>query len=551
MIEKIRAIAAYNAYEHDGKAELKAVVSRFLGLFPDKKGNLSELMPQIKSAVEEINKLTKEEQLKIVEAIFPEWLEKKKVVEEKKLPDLPNVEIGKVVMRLAPSPSGPLHIGHARMAILNDEYVKRYKGKLILRIEDTNPANILPEAYKMIEDDLKWLEVDYQEVVIQSDRFELYYDVMEKLIMMEKAYVSTTPTEIFKAKRQQSIAINERNDPAESNLRRWDKMLNGEFKKGEAYAVIKTDLTHPNPAIRDFIAFRIIETPHPLKGNKYRVYPMMNFSVATDDHFLGLTHVIRGKDHLANTEKQKYIFNYFGWSLPFYLHYGKVSIENSILKTSIIKKGIANGEFKGWDDPRLGTLLAMKKRGINPKAIRRYWVETGIGDVDIKFSWENLYAFNKHIIDPESPRHFFVLNPVKLELILEGIIKVKMPVYPKKEDTPFREYEIRKGQVYITQEDYNKFIGKEIRLKDLGNFKLEEGKLQYIDNDLSKIKQGIPIIHWLQSDFVDFEIVKPDGTIDKGILEKHALNYIGKVNQLERYGYTNILNEKLGYYTHP
>lgn len=551
MIEKIRAIAAYNAYEHDGKAELKAVVSRFLGLFPDKKGNLSELMPQIKSAVEEINKLTKEEQLKIVEAIFPEWLEKKKVVEEKKLPDLPNVEIGKVVMRLAPSPSGPLHIGHARMAILNDEYVKRYKGKLILRIEDTNPANILPEAYKMIEDDLKWLEVDYQEVVIQSDRFELYYDVMEKLIMMEKAYVSTTPTEIFKAKRQQSIAINERNDPAESNLRRWDKMLNGEFKKGEAYAVIKTDLTHPNPAIRDFIAFRIIETPHPLKGNKYRVYPMMNFSVATDDHFLGLTHVIRGKDHLANTEKQKYIFNYFGWSLPFYLHYGKVSIENSILKTSIIKKGIANGEFKGWDDPRLGTLLAMKKRGINPKAIRRYWVETGIGDVDIKFSWENLYAFNKHIIDPESPRHFFVLNPVKLELILEGVIKVKMPVYPKKEDTPFREYEIRKGQVYITQEDYNKFIGKEIRLKDLGNFKLEEGKLQYIDNDLSKIKQGIPIIHWLQSDFVDFEIVKPDGTIDKGILEKHALNYIGKVNQLERYGYTNILNEKLGYYTHP
>ncbi len=551
MIEKLRAIAAYNAYEHDGKAELKAVVSRFLGLFPDKKGNLSELMPQIKSAVEEINKLTKEEQLKIVEAIFPEWLEKKKVVEEKKLPDLPNVEIGKVVMRLAPSPSGPLHIGHARMAILNDEYVKRYKGKLILRIEDTNPANILPEAYKMIEDDLKWLEVDYQEVVIQSDRFELYYDVMEKLIMMEKAYVSTTPTEIFKAKRQQSIAINERNDPAESNLRRWDKMLNGEFKKGEAYAVIKTDLTHPNPAIRDFIAFRIIETPHPLKGNKYRVYPMMNFSVATDDHFLGLTHVIRGKDHLANTEKQKYIFNYFGWSLPFYLHYGKVSIENSILKTSIIKKGIANGEFKGWDDPRLGTLLAMKKRGINPKAIRRYWVETGIGDVDIKFSWENLYAFNKHIIDPESPRHFFVLNPVKLELILEGIIKVKMPVYPKKEDTPFREYEIRKGQVYITQEDYNKFIGKEIRLKDLGNFKLEEGKLQYIDNDLSKIKQGIPIIHWLQSDFVDFEIVKPDGTIDKGILEKHALNYIGKVNQLERYGYTNILNEKLGYYTHP
>jgi len=551
MMEKIRAIAAYNAYEHEGKAELKAVVSRFLGLFPDKKASLSELMPLIKGAVEEINKLSKDEQLKIVQSVFPEWLEKKKVVEDKKLPDLPNVEIGKVVMRLAPSPSGPLHIGHARMAILNDEYVKRYKGKLILRIEDTNPANIMPEAYKMIEDDLKWLEVDYHEVVIQSDRFELYYDTMEKLISMEKAYVATTPTEVFKAKRQQSIPIDERNDSSEANLRRWEKMLNGDFKKGEAYAVIKTDLTHPNPAIRDFIAFRIIEIPHPLKGKKYRVYPMMNFSVAVDDHFLGLTHVIRGKDHLANTEKQKYIFNYFRWPLPFYLHYGKVSIENSILKTSIIKKGIANGDFTGWDDPRLGTLLAMKMRGINPRAIRRYWVETGIGDVDIKFSWENLYAFNKHIIDSESPRHFFVVNPIRLELLLDEVVKVKMPIFPKKENGLFREYEIKKGEIFIAQDDYNKFMGQEVRLKDLGNFKLERDKLKFIDNDLSKIKQGIPIIHWIQNDFVDYQIIKPDGATDKGILEKNALNYLGKVNQLERYGYANLINEKLGYYTHP
>ncbi len=551
MKDEIKAIAAYNAYEHGGKADQKSVISRFIALFPEEKARLKEYIPIIGNAVEEVNKLTPDEQRSIVEKIFPQWLEKKKVEEEKTLPDLPDTEMGNVVMRMAPSPSGPLHIGHARMAILNDEYVKRYKGKLILRIEDTNPANILPDAYRMIEDDLKWLEVEYHSLVLQSDRFELYYESFQKLLEMEKAYVAASPTELFKAKRQQSVPIDERNEPYEKNLKRWEKMLDGSYKKGEAFAVVKTDLTHPNPAIRDFIAFRIIDVPHPRTGKKYRVYPMMNFSVAIDDHDLGLTHIIRGKDHLANTEKQRYIFNYMKWKIPFYLHYGKVSIENSILKTSLIKKGIANGEFYGWDDPRLGTLLAMRKRGINPGAIRRYWIETGIGDVDITFSWENLYAFNKHIIDPYSPRHFFVKDPLKLSMDVPGQLKARMPVFPKSKDTEYREYDVNSGDVYISKEDYDKFKGKEVRLKDLGNFIINDDKLSYVDNDLGKIKEGIPIIHWLQSGFINYKIMKPDGTVDVGILEEHALKYLGKVNQLERYGYCNLINNEMGYFTHP
>ncbi|MEM3206379.1 MAG: glutamate--tRNA ligase family protein, partial [Thermoplasmatales archaeon] len=231
MREKIRALACFNAIQHDGKAELNAVISKVISLYPEQKGKLKELIPLTREIIEEVNSLPREEMVRIVESEMPELLEPQKK-EEKKLPDLPGVDQGGVVMRLAPSPSGPLHIGHARMAILNDEYFRRYGGRLILRIEDTNPANIDPEAYEMIKEDLKWLEVNYTDVVIQSDRFPLYYDEMKRLIESGNAYVATTPSEEFKSRKQKGVPIKEREESAEDNLERWDRMLSGYYAKG-------------------------------------------------------------------------------------------------------------------------------------------------------------------------------------------------------------------------------------------------------------------------------------------------------------------------------
>ncbi|MEM0130323.1 MAG: glutamate--tRNA ligase [Thermoplasmatales archaeon] len=547
MREKIRALACFNAIQHDGKADLNAVISKIISLYPEEKGKLKELIQLTRDIIEEVNSLSREEMVRIVESEMPELLEPQKK-EEKKLPDLPGVDQGGVVMRLAPSPSGPLHIGHARMAILNDEYFRRYGGRLILRIEDTNPANIDPEAYEMIKEDVKWLEVNYTDIVIQSDRFSLYYEEMRRLIEAGNAYVATTPSEEFKSKKQRGIPIKERKESAEDNLERWDRMLAGYYAKGEAYAVVKTDLNHPNPAVRDFIAFRIIDIPHPLKGNRFRVYPMMNFSVAVDDHHLGLTHVIRGKDHIANTEKQRYIFSHLGWKRPYYIHYGKVSIEHSILKTSLIKKGIKNGEFSGWDDPRLGTLLALRKRGFNPAAIRRYYVESGIGDVDTTFSWEIFYSFNRKIIDQSSPRHFFVRNPVRLSFNFDDKLKARIPLFPNKTSNAFREYEVGGGEIVISEDDYHNLLGKKVRLKDLGLFRIGERDIEYLGDSMDR---GIQVIHWLYNNYSEFTIKKPDGSVDTGLIEKDALNYVGRVNQLERYGYVNIIDEKAGYFTHP
>ncbi len=563
MRDKLRAIACFNALGHEGKAELNSVVSKMVALFPEERKNLRVLIPQIKEIVDEVNSLSANEMRAVIERDFPELLVTTVKEEEKKLPDLPEVGKEGVVMRMAPSASGPLHIGHARMAILNDEYFRRYGGKLILRIEDTNPANNEPEAYQMIQDDLHWLDVNFTDLVIQSKRFDLYYREMKELVAMGKAYVATSPTEEFKEKRQNGLPIKERDDAPEDNLERWENMVSGDYKKGEAYAVIKTDLNHPNPAIRDFIAFRIVDIPHPLEGDKYRAYPMMNFSVAVDDHHLGLTHVIRGKDHTANTEKQKYIFGYRGWKIPFYLHYGKVSIEHTILKTSLMKKGIRSGDFSGWDDPKLGTLLALKKRGFDPLTIRKYYIESGIGSVDTTFSWEIFYSFNRKLIDSRSPRHFFVNQPKSLKFDFDGTLKASIPLFPnagQTGDQKKREYLVGRGSIIISNDDYLRLNGGLVRLKDLGYFKIENEKIEYLGQEMFEDVQKwnpnkplgkVPIIHWLSGNEVPFEVVKPDGSYDTGLVEKDALNYPNVVHQFERYGYVNVLDNNKGYFTHP
>ena len=167
MQQEIRKQVIKNAYLHGGKADISSVVGKLISINPDARKDMKNLMATIKKYVDEVNSMSPDKLEEIVNIEYPDILVKEKKEERHELPDLPNVN-GSVVMRMAPSPSGPLHIGHSRMAILNDEYVKRYGGKLILRIEDTNPGNIDPEAYDMIPEDLKWLGVNVTETMIQS-----------------------------------------------------------------------------------------------------------------------------------------------------------------------------------------------------------------------------------------------------------------------------------------------------------------------------------------------------------------------------------------------
>ena len=537
----IRKYALQNAVFFKGTANPKAVVGKVLGENPEYRSRAGEITPLIESIVSDVNKMSLDDQTKALENIDPALLSKEKKERVYLLPELKNAVDGKVVMRIAPGPSGPLHIGHTRVSILNDEYVKRYNGKLIVRYEDTNPEKIEPDAYRMIAEDLDWLGVKVHESIIQSERFEIYYDYTRKLIEMGKAYVCTCNGDDWREMKEEKKECPCRNLPIGTQMERYEKLLNNEYKEGEAIAVVKTDIAHPNPAVRDFVALRLVDHPHPRTGTKYRAYPMMNLSVAIDDHLLGVTHVMRGKDHLNNTLRQEYIFDYFGWKKPEYYHYGLVNIPDAVLKTSLIKESIRSGEYTGWNDVRTGTVRAIERRGIKPEAIRRYWVESGIKSVDIQFSWDNLYGMNRDVIDGTSNRYFFVADPVRYDI--EGIdaIDGNAPLHPDHPERGDRKYHIDGSKtIFISSEDSKIFAEKkQIRLKDLCNLEYNT-PAKYAGNDLSVLKKGVKAVQWVGRNSIKTELLMPDGVMISGLTEDCIMKEKNDEVQFERVGFVRL-----------
>ncbi|SCG85891.1 glutamate--tRNA ligase [Methanobacterium congolense] len=564
MSEEIEQIvyrdALENAVRHKGSAQPGAVIGSVMSTHAELRSEAKTVAAAAGKIVAKVNAMDPETQKAELEKLGG-LKEKKKRVEEKGLADLEDVD-GEVVLRFAPNPSGPLHIGHARAAILNNEYVKRYGGKLIFRIEDTDPRRVEPSAYQMIEEDLKWLGFNWNEKVIQSDRMETYYQYAEELIKLGQAYMCTCDGGDFKKLKDELKACPCRDNTVEENLKLWKELFT--MEEGEAVLRVKTDIKHKNPAIRDWVAMRVVEHEHPRTGTKYRVYPMMNFSVTVDDHLGGVTHVLRGKDHLANSEKQKYLYNHFGWKIPVFIHYGRLKMEDVALSTSKARAGISDGTYTGWDDPRLGTIRAIERRGIKAEALHELMVEIGAKMADATVSWKKIYGLNRQILEDSSDRYFFVKNPVKVDIINlpeeeEGIIK--RPLHPNFPERGNRELPFN-GKVYLTMEDVNKTgKGGILRLMDAVNLEFKydvcncgDRKAAYHSSDLEEARSaGAMIVQWVPSkEAINAEVVMPDATSVSGFIEPAASNLkVDDVVQLERFGFARVdkaLNHKIKFY---
>ncbi len=270
---------------------------------------------------------------------------------------------------------------------------------------------------------LNGLGVVPDQVVCASDRFPIYYDYARKLIEMGKAYVCFCKGEDFKRLKDSKKACPHRDTDPEENLMHWEKMLAGEYEDQQAVLRIKTDIEHKDPALRDWGgAFRIRKMSHPRPeiGNKYIVWPpLLDFAGAIEDHELGMTHIIRGGKDLIDSEKrQTYIYKYFGWTYPRTTHWGgRVKIhEFGKFSTSTLRKAIESGEYSGWDDPRLPTIRAIRRRGIRAEALKKFMIEMGVGMTDVSISMESLYAENRKIVDPVANRYFFVWDLWSLKL---------------------------------------------------------------------------------------------------------------------------------------
>lgn len=546
--------ALLNAVKHKGSAQSGAVVGVIMGNHPELRKDAQNILKLSGEVVGKVNALSLEDQKAELEKLGVQETPKKKQ-EKSGLADLPDVK-DEVVLRFAPNPSGPLHIGHARAAILNQEYINRYGGKLILRVEDTDPRRVDPEAYQMIPEDLKWLNVEWQEEYIQSDRMEIYHKYAGKLIGLGQAYMCTCPGDEFKKLKDQSQACPCRDMSLEDNLKLWQMMP--QMAEGEAVLRVKTDLNHKNPAIRDWVAMRIVYDEHPRIGSRFRVYPMMNFAVAVDDHLLGVTHVLRGKDHLANSEKQKYLYQHFKWDVPEFIHYGRLKMEDIALSTSKARQGIEDGLYSGWDDPRLGTIRAIARRGIMYQAIKDLMLEIGVKIADSTVSWKKIYGLNRNLLEELSNRYFAVLNPEKVvikdwPINMKKIIKrLKHPDFPNR---GFRELPFD-GTVYLDKDDLTGNQNQVLRLMDCINISIGED-ITYHSSSLEEAREeNARIVHWVPySSNNQVEVVMPDASTAGGVIEPSSSELkVGEVVQLERVGFARLDSVEHGkltfYYAH-
>ncbi|MEM0465613.1 MAG: glutamate--tRNA ligase family protein [Candidatus Pacearchaeota archaeon] len=377
----IYAYTLKNAIEHSGKAVLNSVIAGLFnhGLTKDK---IKEIIPEVNSVLKEVNSwdLTKQksEFLKYSELISHR-------PEREGLPELPNVSKKGVIMRFAPAATGPLHIGHIISSMPTSLYVEKYGGKFYVRIEDTDPERTDPDSYSSFKIDCDWLFGNVSKYIIQSDRMNIYYDYSEKLINLGFAYVCTCNNEKFKKLINEKKSCLCRNNSVSENIKKWKKMLNFKgYKDGEAVLRFKSDLNNPNPALRDFPLARINSHKHPRQGKKYRVWPLMNLSVAVDDIEFKMTHIIRGKDHKDNAIRQKMIYKALGLEdiYPNVLFVGRIKFSDIVLSKRKIKNAIKEGKFSGFEDIRLPTIANLRNRGYLPESFKELAIQRGISEVD-------------------------------------------------------------------------------------------------------------------------------------------------------------------------
>ncbi len=519
--ELIRGLALRNAVEHDGQAKLSSVLGAVFAAREELRSNPGPVARMAGAILKEVNSISLEEQrARLATLTVPLGQDKAR----SGLPDLQGAVRGQVVMRLAPYPSGQLHLGRARMAILNDEYVKRYDGKLILVIDDTaGSAEKIPiaEAYEGIPRDLEWLGVGVDQTIYKSDRLEIFYPYARTFLQKGWAYVCTCKAEELRRNRAEGRECACRSRSTDENVSEWGRMLSGEYDEGQAVVRLKTDMTDPDLAFRDRVLLRISERSHPRVGRRYRVWPMLEFSWAIDDHLLGITHVLRGKDLMMEDKMERFMWDLLGWPQPVIVHHGMLRIADAKISSSECRRRIEAGEYEGWDDPRTWTLGSLRIRGILPEAIRSFVVSCGLSQTDVQVPVENLYAENRKLIDPLANRYNLVRDPTGIRVLdAPPVRQAVLGLHPDFEERGVRVVPVDPNCIYIDGADMKRFRGLTVRLKDLYNVVLEP-EARYAGSGL---EQSMPKIQWVSVPNAPVQVVMPDGTrvdalADPGVAE--------------------------------
>ncbi|XP_005879946.1 PREDICTED: bifunctional glutamate/proline--tRNA ligase isoform X3 [Myotis brandtii] len=337
-----------------------------------------------------------------------------------KFVELPGAEMGKVTVRFPPEASGYLHIGHAKAALLNQHYQVNFKGKLIMRFDDTNPEKEKEDFEKVILEDVAMLHIEPDQFTYTSDHFETIMKYAEKLIQEGKAYVDDTPAERMKAEREQRTESKHRNNSVEKNLQMWEEMKKGSPFGQSCCLRAKIDMNSNNGCMRDPTLYRCKIQPHPRTGNRYNVYPTYDFACPIVDSIEGVTHALRTTEYHDRDEQFYWIIEALGIRKPYIWEYSRLNLNNTVLSKRKLTWFVDEGLVDGWDDPRFPTVRGVLRRGMTVEGLKQFIAAQGSSRSVVNMEWDKIWAFNKKVIDPVAPRYVALLKKEVIPVHVPG-----------------------------------------------------------------------------------------------------------------------------------
>ena len=385
-----------------------------------------------------------------------------------------------IQVRFPPEPNGYLHIGHVKAMCINFAVKDKYHGKLNLRMDDTNPAKEDYEYVNSIVDAIKWLGFEYDKLVFASDYYDRLYEIAEKYITDGCAYVCDLSAEEITATRgtltQAGTPSPYRGRSVEENLRLFREMKDGKYPDGSKVLRAKIDMASPNINMRDPIIYRIARVPHYRTGDKWCIYPMYDFAHPVSDAIEGITHSLCSLEF----ENHRPLYNWFvekaGFKapLPRQIEFARLNITNMLMSKRYLKKLVDEGFVRGWDDPRMPTIMGLKNRGVPPTALKKFCTDVGVAKAYSVVNQAQLDSCIRDELNETAERAMAVINPLKLTITnYSGEEELVFEKNPAKENSGVRKVKFT-GNVYIDRDDFSEnpppkykrlYLGGNVRLK--------------------------------------------------------------------------------------
>lgn len=375
--------------------------------------------------------------------------------------DLESGKVKEVVTRFPPEPNAYLHIGHARAIVADFELAQMFGGRTNLRFDDTNPEKEEAEFVDAIIEDLRWLGYEPHNILFGSDYFEEQYELAIKLIKKGLAYVDDLTQEEIREYRG-TLTEPGKNSPyrdrsVEENLELFENMKNGMYKEGEKVLRAKIDMSHPNLNMRDPVIYRILYTPHHRHGNKWCIYPMYDFAHPTQDAIEGITHSLCSLEYVNH----RILYDWFVEKcemehVPQQIEFGRLNITNTIMSKRYLRMLVESGKVEGYDDPRMPTLVGLRRRGFTPDAIKNFIRSTGLARINSTVDYAMLEHFLREDLKLKTNRIMAVIDPVKVIITNypEGIVEyLEANNNPENEDFGTRKVAFSR-ELYIEREDF-------------------------------------------------------------------------------------------------